>query len=50
MVGPIVQMSETPLEVRSASPTLGEHTNDILLQLGYSDSDILNLRETNVIR
>ena len=49
MVGPIVQMSETPLELRFASPTLGEHTNDILLQLGYSNMDIVNLREKDVI-
>ena len=35
--------------VRSGPPTLGEHNSEILLSLGYSESDIQNFRENNVI-
>ena len=44
MVGPIISMSETPLEARSASPALGEHTDEILASMGYSQDEISVLR------
>ena len=50
MVGPILKMSETPLEAQSASPALGEHTAEILGKLGYSDDDIQKLRDDGVTR
>ena len=49
MVGPIVQMSKTPLKARFASPVLGEHTDSLLLELGYSLSDISALRSKNIV-
>ncbi len=48
MVGPIINMSETPLEARSASPALGEHTDDILRAMGYSDEQIADLKTDGV--
>ena len=50
MVGPMIQMSQTPLEARSASPALGEHTNEILSAIGYSEADIARLRQDGVTR
>lgn len=44
MVGPMIQMSETPLEARSASPALGEHTDEILLEMGYTSEEISTLK------
>ncbi len=44
-----VKLSETPGEVRRAAPLLGEHTEETLGRLGYSDSDISDLREKGVI-
>lgn len=44
MVGPMIQMSETPLEARSASPALGEHTDEILLEMGYTAEEISTLK------
>ena len=50
MVGPILQMSQTPLEVKSASPALGQHTCEILTELGYSKEDIQGFRDSRVTR
>ncbi|MBI4201269.1 MAG: CoA transferase, partial [Chloroflexi bacterium] len=48
MVGPIMRMSETPLEAKSASPALGQHTSAILTSLGYGPEEIRRLREEGV--
>lgn len=45
MVGPILKMSETPLKAKNASPALGEHSNEILLEFGYTEEEIQHLRE-----
>ena len=50
MVGPPLQMSETPLEVQGPSPALGQHSDEILASIGYSDGDIASFREAGVIR
>ena len=50
MTGPMIQMSETPLEVRSASPALGEHTKDILKGMGYSEEEIVEMKRAGVTR
>ena len=48
MVGPTLRMSETPLEIKAASPVLGEHTDEILTTLGYSPEDIQRLRDEGI--
>ena len=48
MAGPMIQMSETPLAVQSASPALGEHTDEIMLNLGYSEGEIADLKSRNI--
>lgn len=50
MVGPIISMSETPLEARSASPALGEHTDEILAAMGYPPDQVADLKKRGVTR
>ncbi len=50
MVGPLLNMSETPLTPRRASPALGEHSDEILKDLGYSKDDISRLRDEGITR
>jgi crotonobetainyl-CoA:carnitine CoA-transferase CaiB-like acyl-CoA transferase len=44
-----VDLSETPGRFRHRAPTLGEHTDEILAELGYSATDIAGLRDRKVI-
>ena len=50
MVGPPIQMSETPLAVQGASPALSEHSDEILASLGYDVDEIAALRDAGVTR
>jgi len=47
-VGNPIKLSDSPTHV-TRSPLLGEHTEDILAQLGYSDQTIETLRSEHVI-
>jgi len=42
-------LSETPGEFRHRAPALGEHTNAILGELGYSAAEIQTLRDKSVV-
>jgi formyl-CoA transferase len=49
VTGSPVKFSETPAEVVTAPPSLGQHNDEILLGLGYSSDDIEKLRKDKVI-
>jgi len=49
VVGPAVTFSHSHNEVRSAPPTLGQHTDFILHGLGYSQAKIEQLRRDGVV-
>ncbi|MDQ3507993.1 MAG: CoA transferase [Actinomycetota bacterium] len=44
-----VKLSDTPGQIRRPAPLLGEHNDETLSRLGYSDSEISDLRERGVI-
>jgi len=48
-VGIAPKLSSTPGKVRSLSPLSGEHTDEILQELGYKRKEIENLKQQNVI-
>ncbi|KAH6695306.1 formyl-coenzyme A transferase [Plectosphaerella plurivora] len=50
MVNTPVKYSESTPGVRSAPPTLGQHTEEVLADLGFSEAGIDALREDGVVR
>ncbi len=44
-----VKLSETPGEIHSAPPLLGQHSHEILSSLGYSDGEIEKMRQDKEI-
>lgn len=49
VVGFPCQFSETPPSIERRAPEFGEHTEEILLELGYSWGEILSLKDQQVI-
>jgi len=49
VTGVPIKLSDTPGEVETAPPILGQHTQEILTELGFSDQDIKKLRQEKVI-
>jgi len=45
VVGSPIMLSESPAQVAAAAPELGQHTEEVLLELGYSWDDIGELRD-----
>jgi crotonobetainyl-CoA:carnitine CoA-transferase CaiB-like acyl-CoA transferase len=49
VVGHGVNLERTPPSMRSATPDLGQHNDEILQELGYSDAQIAEFRTSGVI-
>jgi crotonobetainyl-CoA:carnitine CoA-transferase CaiB-like acyl-CoA transferase len=49
-LGSPIKLSATPINPRRRAPLLGEHTNEVLGQLGLSDNEIQALRHSGAIR
>jgi crotonobetainyl-CoA:carnitine CoA-transferase CaiB-like acyl-CoA transferase len=44
-----VKLSRTPASIKTPTPELGAHTDEVLGELGYSSSEIQLLRKTSVV-
>ena len=44
-----VRLSETPATVNGPAPLLGQHTNEILTEIGYTDGQINALRQRAIV-
>ena len=49
VTGSPVVLTDTPGTITSRPPLLGEHTDDILGELGYSEQDISSLRDKRIV-
>jgi len=48
-VGNPIKLSKTPVELSAADPVLGQHTEEVLLELGYTWDEITELGDEEVI-
>jgi crotonobetainyl-CoA:carnitine CoA-transferase CaiB-like acyl-CoA transferase len=44
-----IKLSKTPAGIKSRAPDLGEHTEEIMKGLGYSEAEVAKMKETGVI-
>jgi formyl-CoA transferase len=49
VVGQAITLSRTPAEMRCAAPKIGEHTDEILAEFGFSAEEIADFRARNLI-
>ena len=49
VVGPAIELSDNPGEIRTRAPLLGEHNIQILHDLGYSDDEIMKFKTNRII-
>lgn len=49
LVNTPIKFSDANPGVRTAPPTLGQHTNEVLAEIGMSDKDIATLKEQGIV-
>ena len=49
LVGQPILMSRTPSRIRTPPPLMGEHSDEILAELGYDEQQITELRAAGIL-
>ena len=49
-IGIPVKLSESPGTIRRPAPLLGQHTQEVLREHGFSDGEVAHLLESGVVR
>ena len=49
-MGAAIKFSETPSVIWGPAPSHGQHTDEVLIEVGYSGEDIVQLRDTGAVR
>jgi crotonobetainyl-CoA:carnitine CoA-transferase CaiB-like acyl-CoA transferase len=49
LVGSPLKFSRTPVEARRHPPLFGEHTQEVLQQLGYTQSEVEEMKKTQIV-
>jgi formyl-CoA transferase len=49
VIGQAVHLSRTPAKIRTATPELGEHTDEVLKELGYGAAEIEGFRKRQIV-
>ena len=44
-----IKLSDAPVSVRRKSPGVGEHTAEIMREVGYSDAEIAALKDAKAV-
>ena len=49
-IGPAIKFSDTPFHFRNFAPVLGEQTEDLLREVGYSQQEIAALEQSGAVK
>ena len=48
-IGVPVKLSDTPGSVRTPAPLLGQHSDEVLTEFGYEDTDVTAFKDAGVL-